>query len=134
MIERRKRTNLLRQPLHQSLNSDLVDESLGDSLLEHGLRGLDLLVKDALLELDLKSVETTRELITEQRTSDGSLLRGRKSVGERLRGQCEHSKEDEDRRRRDETKGKLTRRTYSDQIASNSSLPFSQILAWMSLT
>ena len=76
----RESTNLFGQPLHQRLDSDLVDEGLGDSLLEDGLRRLDLLVQDALLEFDLKSVETTRELVTEKRTSDGSLLLEKKKA------------------------------------------------------
>lgn len=96
-------TNLFRQPLHESLDSDLVDEGLGDSLSEDSLRRLDLLVKDALFELDLEGVETTRELVTEKRTSDGSLLLGQKKTKRRngsVRGSRGRGREGETRRKR----------------------------------
>lgn len=72
-------THLLRQPLHQLVHADLVNERLRDGLLEHGPSRLNLLVKAAFLELDLESVERARELVREDGPRDGSFLRMRQN-------------------------------------------------------
>lgn len=68
-------TYLLRQSLHDDLESDLVDERLGNGLSEDHLPAfLELVQSVGLFKFDLEGVERARELVRQERSGHSSLL------------------------------------------------------------
>lgn len=67
-------THLLGQPLHQSLQTDLVDQSLGERLVQHILPAANVLIQIRLLKLGLELVKSGRKLVRNGSSGLGTLV------------------------------------------------------------